>query len=349
MARAQPARQNTDGMRSTRLLQPLLKDLSCRNSRALSVLDREFPEYPPSSILADAPKAISCRDFAHIYGRTAILLAAEMSGGDPIIAAEEYTSRVDFMLTVLLSSKTLWDAVDNMAKFNTMLADHGVSITAHRQEENDCIVIDLEHSLPGAPASLLSVCVILIINVFSWLAGDRIDVCEIGLVHPQDHPMDPCLNLLDVPIRMGQSTNCIRLKSGTFDRCVPDRAYYQRDIVHVLCHDPGYLRDLGSSFAAQLSQVFNQLFETTGRCPDRLTVCASMGVSPSTLHRHLRDLATSFQAEKIVWQKATAMVLIQRGDAMERIAHALGFQCARSFRRAFVAWTGQLPSAFRNI
>lgn len=337
-----------DGSLPVQLLHPLLRDLAHKNAWALRQLDGVFPDYPPSALLNAKTALIPRALFAGIYGRAAILLAAQISGEDQATAAAEYTSRVDFMLTVLLSSKTLWDAVDNMARFNAMLTDHGVSISGDHDRAFDRITIDLHYPLPNAPLSLLSVCILFIVNMFSWLAGSRIAISEIDLAYPVNEPVDPCLRNLDVPVRLGQSRNAIRFMPGTFDRLVIDQARHQRGTIHLLCHDPGYLGDLDRSFAVRVSQAFTRLCGATGRCPDRLTVCAFMGISPSTLHRNLKANDTSFQAEKTAWQTATALRMIHNGDTMDTIARTLGFHGARSFRRAFLEWTGRLPSSFRG-
>lgn len=346
MAGNNPGPLGMDGTLPATLLHPLLGNLHQRNQRAIATLDREFPAFPATSLLVDGDTALPRADFARIYGRSAVLLAAAIGGAGQADVAADYTSRVDFMLTVLLSSRTLRDAVDNMDRFNAMLSDHGVSISGSRHDGYDIITVDLQHSLPGAPTCLLAVCIILIVNMFSWLTGGRIDICDIGLAAPADEQLDPCLALLGVPVRMGQPANCIRLTLGTFDRRVVGTA--PRGQMLVLCHDPAWLRDWDRAFAARVSQAFTELAARNGRCPDRLAVCAFLEMSPSTLHRNLVGAGTSFQAEKIAWQTTAALTLIRRGDTMQSVATALGFQGARSFRRAFTGWTGQLPSSFRD-
>ena len=69
-----------DGSLPAQLLHPLLRDLAHRNASALRQLDDVFPECPPSALLNAKTALIPRTLFAGIYGRAAILLAAQISG-----------------------------------------------------------------------------------------------------------------------------------------------------------------------------------------------------------------------------------------------------------------------------
>lgn len=327
------------------LLRPILSALKARNPSAFSALDQLCPEKLPESVLTGAIASVERPVFAELYGRSAVALAAAISG-DPR-DAQEYASRVEFMLTVLRNSATLRDAVDSMTRFNALMGDHGVMITACADEGFDRIVIDLDPSLPDAPACLWTACILFILNMLSWLRGVRITVAEIGLTDPADTEPDPCLAYLAIPVLMGQADCYIRLATGTLEEPVSAHADSRTGDLHLLCHDPGYWHEAGTSFLMQVDQAFTRITEGSGRCPDRVALAHALGLSPSTLHRRLQQNGTSFQRVKIAWQHKTALFLIGRGDTIYTVARHLGFTDARSFRRAFIAWTGRTPSWFR--
>ena len=328
-------------------LQPLLQDLAARSNNNLTQLEQEFPHCRLSDILAGSNFPLDRSDFARLYGRTSVLLAAAISGEEQG-AAEEYASRIEFMVTVLLSSKTLGDAVRNMSRFNAMMADHGIAIKAVPDFDYDRIEIDIHRSLPGAPMSLLTVCIIFIINTLSWLCGARIVLKEVGLTCPKAEPVDSCLAQLGVPILAGQASAYIRLAPGTLDQQVSNAAPRAHETLDLICHDPAYWHDFDKSIAARLHQAMSEMAASIGHCPDRLAICNHMKLSPSTLHRRLNAEGTSFQHEKIEWQRKVAIEMIGQGSTMKTIAKLLGFQDARSFRRAFLAWTGKVPSSMRD-
>jgi AraC-like DNA-binding protein len=146
---------------------------------------------------------------------------------------------------------------------------------------------------------------------------------------------------------MGQADCYIRLAKGTLEEPVSAHADNRTDDLHLLCHDPGYWHEVGTSFLMQVDQAFTRITEGSGRCPDRAALSHTLDRSPSTLHRRLQQNGTSFQRVKNAWQHKTALFLIGRGDMIHVVARRLGFTDARSFRRAFIAWTGRTPSSFR--
>ena len=327
------------------LLYPILEALQTRDPAAFAALDSLYPDTLPVAVLSGTVAVVDRPVFAQLYGRGAVALAAAISG-DPQ-EAQEYASRVEFMLTVLLSSATLRDAVDNMTRFNAMMGDHGVVITTDADEGDDRIVIDLDPSLPGAPMCLWTACILFVLNMLSWLRGGRVAVVEIGSTGAADMPLDPCLAYLGIPVRLAQAICYIRLTGGVLAEPVSAHAHLRADNLQLLCHDPAYWHETGASLTTQIDQAFTRMASLSGRCPDRLAICDDLGLSPSTLHRRLQEEETSFQQVKVAWQHKTALRMIGRGDTMRVIARYLGFTDARSFRRAFVEWTGQTPSACR--
>jgi AraC-like DNA-binding protein len=75
----------------------------------------------------------------------------------------------------------------------------------------------------------------------------------------------------------------------------------------------------------------------------------ALHVSVRTLHRQLADEGASLQALKDAARREQAMQLLRRSDMpVKQVAAAVGFRNDKSFARAFRAWTGQSPGAFRH-
>jgi AraC-like DNA-binding protein len=72
-------------------------------------------------------------------------------------------------------------------------------------------------------------------------------------------------------------------------------------------------------------------------------------ISVRTLHRQLLAEGTTLQALKNEARLAQATTLLrQSATPLKKVALAVGFQNEKSFARAFHAWTGQPPGAFRR-
>ena len=78
-------------------------------------------------------------------------------------------------------------------------------------------------------------------------------------------------------------------------------------------------------------------------------VAQKIGLSKRTMNRRLESAGTSFQeVVRDVKTQLASDYLQATNMSIENIASALGYSDASNFRRAFVGWTGVLPSQFRR-
>jgi AraC-like DNA-binding protein len=78
-------------------------------------------------------------------------------------------------------------------------------------------------------------------------------------------------------------------------------------------------------------------------------VARRLHVSVRTLHRLVREEGSSLQALKDEARRDRALDLLLRSDrSVKQVAGEVGFRNAKSFSRAFRAWTGRSPSAWRR-
>ncbi|WP_284335906.1 AraC family transcriptional regulator [Comamonas sp. NoAH] len=72
-------------------------------------------------------------------------------------------------------------------------------------------------------------------------------------------------------------------------------------------------------------------------------------MAPRSLHRQLQQQGSSVQQLKDDVRRHRALHLLHRSDLpIKRVALACGFASEKSFMRAFLAWTGQAPGAYRQ-
>lgn len=102
-----------------------------------------------------------------------------------------------------------------------------------------------------------------------------------------------------------------------------------------------------STLEAQIERIISQ------RHPDRLVfmpihqLAAELEISSQTLHRRLKDSATSYQKIKDNLRREVAInKLVNEQLSVEQVADIVGFSESRSFTRAFKHWTGLTPRAF---
>jgi AraC-like DNA-binding protein len=99
-----------------------------------------------------------------------------------------------------------------------------------------------------------------------------------------------------------------------------------------------------------LGQRVRELLRTRGRkAATAEALAALLNLSSRTLHRQLQEEGVSLQALKDEVRHEQAAEQLRRTDRpIKQIALAVGFRNEKSFSRAFRAWAGVTPGAFRD-
>lgn len=97
------------------------------------------------------------------------------------------------------------------------------------------------------------------------------------------------------------------------------------------------------------SSVRNHLQQTLPSWPGMIETASALHMSPATLQRRLASEGTSFQSLKDALRRDMAIVRLSNSDEqVVGLANELGFSDSASFQRAFKAWTGSAPGAYRR-
>lgn len=87
----------------------------------------------------------------------------------------------------------------------------------------------------------------------------------------------------------------------------------------------------------------------SGEMPSLEAVSQSLAMTPQTLRRHLRDEGQGFQVIKDELRRDAAIAYLGQPElTLLDIGNRLGFSEASTFHRAFKAWTGLAPGAYRQ-
>jgi AraC-like DNA-binding protein len=98
-----------------------------------------------------------------------------------------------------------------------------------------------------------------------------------------------------------------------------------------------------------VERVRRLLRNARGRLLGAEDVASELALSTRTMHRRLRDEATSLRELKEEAKLELAKEALMRGRApIKRIAELAGFRNEKSFSRAFRNWTGTSPREFRG-
>ena len=179
----------------------------------------------------------------------------------------------------------------------------------------------------------------------SWVVDSRIPLIEARFPFPPPPHADIYPRLFPGPVHFGAPQAGFTFDAGYL--ALPQRRD-ERALQAMLQHAVRlivlpYRRD------RLLAQRVREVLRARGselRTAD--AVAAELHLSARTLHRQLRDEGVSLQALKDEVRREQAMDQLRRTSrSIKQIALASGFSNEKSFSRAFRAWTGMSPSAYR--
>lgn len=147
------------------------------------------------------------------------------------------------------------------------------------------------------------------------------------------------------PMSFDRGANELRFPASLLDRRPDTADPIQAELVQEACR-----REV-----ARLARPVNvvdrvraELRRADDGYPTLPDVARALHTSTRTLKRRLHDHGTSFHELLDADRRGEATrLLTTTAEPVERIARRLGYADARSFRRAFQAWTGTTPGAFR--
>ncbi|WP_010127426.1 helix-turn-helix transcriptional regulator [Sphingomonas sp. KC8] len=331
------------------MLAPLLRDLAVRDDARFGLLAAAERDLPLAEIVSgEAVLALPRHHFARIYGAAAILLAEAIGREVPVA----FTARRDviaILVTALAPSTTLREAVERIVQFNAAIAQNGIGITLTHEGDRDRLAVDLSSTLQDPPLSLTAAGLIFLVNVLTWLGGTKSKIVEIGLTHGEETINDPCLLALNIPILCSRRRTYLQFAIGALDEGISAPPLLAMEAVELIAHDPLFSVRKRAPISGRVSALFLECELAQAPVPDRIATAQHLQLSPSTLHRRLKEEGTSFLSLRSAWQQKMAQHLL--GEAalnIPAIARRTGFHDARTFRRAFMGWTGQRPSEFRR-
>lgn len=294
----------------------------------------------PPRLLDEDGARVTTEQFAALYQRLARELDDELPG---MFARPARAGTFKFLCLAVLEARNLRTALYRFTRFFHLFLDE-LGFEMSRQGEVTRVALVPRHTTPPdtfAQEILLR----LVHGVISWLAGKKMPLARVDLAFPRpahaadygalypgpaffDQPLTALhfdSTQLDAPIRQDQKSLADFMKRAPGDwlfNAFPERlvSHGVREFLHAHLDSPTGIED----------------------------VAKALHVSVRTLSRRLRDEDTSFQAIKDELRRDVAIARLTTTDTpIAVIGGELGFDSPATFHRAFKAWTGSTPGAYR--
>lgn len=246
----------------------------------------------------------------------------------------------------LLSSATLGDALALTEKYWPL---YGMGLTFLVRQERDLCVLEFA-ALPFVPPDVRD---IVLESVMASIYRSTVALAGVNALRGQvwfDFPEPPHAagarrRLGDV--RYGMPATQWRVSSAGLDQPLPMANAVSLRQAIAQCELE--LTQRLHTRAGLVSEVSRLLALGEARYPGLEEVAQMLSLSSRTLRRRLSDESTSYlellnQARA---RDAKALLLSPQLD-MQQISERLGYRHSANFARAFKAWTGKTPSAYRK-
>ena len=258
----------------------------------------------------------------------------------------------DFELTdfgilahAMMSSRTLREAIALWFRFNNLV---GMTIQMTMEERGGewTVFYDTLRTQGVVRCFAVEEMVIAGKKIGETLVGKVFTPKEFNLSYPPPEHAALYKKLLPCPVRFDARRTTLTISDPPLD--TPLRGNDPE--FHEIClrHCSQILRQISSSspFAGQVRSL---LMSQPGKFPSLSAAATHLGLSPSSLKRHLHTEGTSYQVIIDNFRLDLAKeYLTSELQTPKEIGYLLGFSNITAFRRAFKNWTGKTIQQFRD-
>jgi AraC-like DNA-binding protein len=249
------------------------------------------------------------------------------------------------MIARMLLGKTLFGAFEAYSEACSVMSP-SLTVTVRRRSSG--VSVRWRTTEPGVEVHqiLLEGAVAVFFAIFSWMAGQTPEVLRVRAPASRRDSPSTLLQILEAPILF--SGDDFEVLFATEAAEIPLQA------VNVADWRDGVYRELVRMTLRHTAKRTGGAFTDKVRAAllsgaDQQAVASRWGVSPKTVARRLGQEGGSFRHIRDKLRMERSASLMSAGLTVEAIGEAVGYEDARSFRRAFRRWFGLSPSAYRLV
>lgn len=270
--------------------------------------------------------------------------------GDPALGLHmgEQTSEsaLDSIGYLVGHAPTLRDAISICAQFGS-LALEGSQLTMRERADVVTIHYSFPRTTPVSDRMHAEFVTTGLLRLARQLAGPRVVPRTVSFEHDRPAYHKEYTRLFGGSERFGQPSTFI-----AFDRAIADRGQLHQspELYSVVRAEAERKLEQIARGVGPVERLHQYLLaRPVSRIPDVVTAARDLGVSERSLRRQLASENTSYREIVRAFLEASAKRMLREpARSIKETAIALGFVDARTFHRAFKAWTGMTPKEYRE-
>jgi AraC-like DNA-binding protein len=182
--------------------------------------------------------------------------------------------------------------------------------------------------------------------ILCWIAGRILEVQRVKAPASRRSSSSTLMNSFSAPVVHEGDWAELTFAEAEFVTPVRTRdvKYWREGVFTILGQLVLNAASAGTASGAFTRSVRAELLKGSGQ----KEIAAKWGMSTKTIARRLAQEGSSFRQLRDEFRMNKAVSLIHGEVSVEEVAYMVGYEDARSFRRAFARWFGSSPSHYRD-
>lgn len=291
-------------------------------------------------------------DLNHRYSQeqvTSLWIAAVRETGDPNfglkVAQHIRPSTFHVVGYAMSCSATLRRAAERFSHFARLISD-SAAVDFVRDGEDYRLSVDLNTSGRQPIYQTIDTILAGFFMLCEWILTAPITPVQVTFRHRKPADDQAYREIFRCPILYNQPINSILFPAEILERPVPSA---NEELATML--DEMSAKYLSFRFSSRFSRKVRDALigQLPNGEPSKQETARLLAMTERTLLRRLREENTTFQEVLDRLREELAYDYLRRPElTIENIAYLLGFSSSSTFSRAFMRWTGQRPSGWRD-
>lgn len=181
---------------------------------------------------------------------------------------------------------------------------------------------------------------------FSWLVGTPIPLIRVTCHYPPPQHLDEYHYLFFCPTHFNGDVAELVFEQRVLDLPLIKTPEEVNSLVRQMPYNLLFMPTRQKSYTDQIRRYIKK---SLPKNPSYEQIAASLGLTPQTLRRRLRDEGCDYRQIRNELLRDTAIEFLQQtGHSVQEISYQLGFSEPSAFIRSFRNWTGVPPNHYRR-